>query len=96
MNELTDKKTLYSSRIPVCVRVCRLRSKASLNPFPQIVHKYLLTSLWHLTWRLNSRQMANFFPQTRHMTLSSGVFIPSSWGFTRRSRPWFRSGFFTP
>ena len=33
--------------LPVCVRVCLFKSKVSLNPLPQNVHKYRFVSEWH-------------------------------------------------
>jgi len=62
--------------LPVCVRVCRLRSNVSLKPLPQSVQRYLLMSLWHLTCRLNMRCWGNVLPQTLQRNWLSAVCSP--------------------
>ena len=52
--------------LPVWVRVWRLRSKVSLKPFPQNVHKYLFVSEWHFMWRFNNLWRLNTLEQRRH------------------------------
>lgn len=65
------KVCLYYN-VPVCVLVWRLRSNVSLNPFPQNVHKYRLTSLWHFICLFNSRCKPNVLEQTLHTNLLGG------------------------
>lgn len=45
--------------VPVCVLVCRFKSNVSLKPFPQNVHRYRLTSLWHFMCLFNKRCRLN-------------------------------------
>lgn len=47
----------------------RLRSKVSLKPLPQKVHRYRLTSEWHFMWRFRSLCKLKVFEHTRHMNL---------------------------
>ena len=58
------QKCRTSPTLPVCVRVCRFRSKVSLNPLPQKVQRYRFTSLWHFMCRLSSRCSVNVFWHT--------------------------------
>lgn len=50
-------------QLPVWVRTCLFRSKVSLKPFPQKVHKCLLVSLWHLMCLFNIRWWWKLFWQ---------------------------------
>ena len=80
----------------MCVRVWRLRSKVSLNPFPQKVHRYRFSSEWHLACRLRRRWRENFLPQVRQMKapgaeLGAGVGSMSGGG-----APFRIMGFFSP
>ena len=52
--------------LPVCVRVCLFKSKVSLNPLPQNVHKYRFVSEWHFMWRFNNLWRLNTLEQRRH------------------------------
>ena len=60
---------IYDLYIPVWVRVCRFKSKVSLNPLPQKVHKYLLESLWHFMCRFNNLWRVKILEQSRHWNL---------------------------
>lgn len=53
-----------SEQLPVCVRTCLLRSKVSLKPLPQKLHRCLFVSLWHLTCLFNIRWYWKVFWQT--------------------------------
>ncbi|KAG9351721.1 hypothetical protein JZ751_022972 [Albula glossodonta] len=39
--------------------MCLLRSKVSLKPLPQYLHRCLFTKLWHLRWRVSMRCSGN-------------------------------------
>lgn len=54
---------------PVCVLVCRLRSKVSLKPLPHIVQRYLLISLWHFRWRFSNLWRGKDFVQILQVKL---------------------------
>ena len=55
--------------LPVCVRVWRFKSKVSLNPLPQKVQRYLLTSLWHFMCLLRSLCNVKLLSQDRQRNL---------------------------
>lgn len=95
------------SHLPVWVLVCRLRSNVSLNPLPQNVHRYRLTSLWHFMWRLSNRWRLKLFEQrwqaNRVLSLPpvvdstfSGVGAGGGRGGMMAPTSWLASGFFTP
>lgn len=50
-----SNREAHAPSSPVCVRTCLFRSKVSLKPLPQKVHRCLFTWLWHLRWRLSMR-----------------------------------------
>ena len=61
--------TVKSFFLPVCVLVCLFKSNVSLKPFPQKVHRYRLTSLWHFMCRLRSLCKEKLLSQARHWNL---------------------------
>lgn len=69
------RKQQISWCIPVWVRTCRLRSKVSLNPFPQKLHRCLLVSLWHFRCLFSMRWYWNVFWHTWHTKLD-GADVP--------------------
>ena len=46
--------------------MCRFRSKVSLNPLPQNVHRYRFVSLWHFICRFNNLCRLNDLEQSLH------------------------------
>lgn len=75
------KELTLCSRLPVCVRVCLFKSNVSLKPLPQKVHRYRLTSEWHLRWRFSRRAKVNLLPQIWHLRGSSVLCRCCIWDF---------------
>lgn len=66
---------------PVCVRTCRLRSKVSLKPFPQKLHRCLFTWLWHLRCRLSMRCRRKALPHRSQLCRAASPQVPVvNWG----------------
>lgn len=69
---------------PVWVRTCLFRSKVSLKPFPQKVHKCLFTWLWHLMWRLSMRCRRKPLPHSSQECTVASLQVPVvNWGRER-------------
>jgi hypothetical protein len=88
---------------PVCVLVCLFRSKVSLKPFPQKVHKYLLTSEWHFMCLLRRRCKAKVLLQMRQQKLvwPSSVVMDATLALSSvrgpcRTVSWLARGFLMP
>lgn len=100
-------KLIVSRYWPVCVRVCLLRSKVSLKPFPQKVQRYLLMSEWHFMCRLSRRCKAKVLLHIRQqkceepssaviavtLVLVSSLRLP---GRPPTTGSWLASGFLIP
>lgn len=66
---------------PVWVRTWRFRSKVSLKPFPQKVHRCLFTWLWHLTCRFSMRCRRKPLPHSSQECTAASVQVPVvNWG----------------
>lgn len=61
---------------PVWVRTCRFRSKVSLKPLPQKVHRCRFTWLWHLRWRLSMRCKRKPLPQSSQLCIAESLHVP--------------------
>lgn len=103
LNRLNTKLCL-----PVWVLVWRFKSKVSLNPLPQNVHRYLFTSLWHFMWRFNNRWRLKLLEQRwqAKRVLSLPPVVDSTFSGSTRAggggggmiapTSWLARGFFTP
>lgn len=66
---------------PVCVRTCLFRSKVSLKPLPQKVHRCLFTWLWHLRCRLSMRCRRKALPHSSQLWAAGSLHVPVvNWG----------------
>lgn len=61
---------------PVCVRTCLFRSKVSLKPLPQKVHRCLFTWLWHLRCRLSMRCRRKALPHSSQLWAAGSLHVP--------------------
>ena len=96
INSSTNVK--MTIKLPVCVRVCLFRSKVSLNPLPQKVHKYLFVSLWHFMCRFNSRCRLKDLEHSLHANLEGSVsdLIGGIFSTMRAGSVSLAKGFFMP
>lgn len=103
MNWKTEMICFYILILPVWVLVCLFKSKVSLKPFPQNVHKYLFMSEWHFICLFSRRWSANVLLQIRQAKLvcPSSVVIDATFVFSSVLElllevSWLAKGFLMP